>query len=136
MELRQNRPLTEKGLETSLKHVRTNNVDETVPAVPELVMNKQSSPIVKENSPSNAHSRKLHMSAKSKHSSSHSHVSSLYVKQKAKLEEARVRLKFAEREADILTEQANLSAKLKILESERQLEEYAQGLLFWMHFWM
>ena len=128
MELRQNRPLTEKGLETSLKHVRTNNVDETEPVVPESVMNKQSSPIVKENSSSKAHSRKSHMSAKSKHSSARSHVSSLYVKQKTKLEEARVRLKFAEREADILREQANLSAKLKILESERQLEEYAQGL--------
>jgi hypothetical protein len=38
MKLRQNRPLTEKGLETSLKHVRTNNVDKIIPVVSESVM--------------------------------------------------------------------------------------------------
>ncbi|KAK3101561.1 hypothetical protein FSP39_004496 [Pinctada imbricata] len=87
---------------------------------------KYSSPIKKEKSHSRLSSVKSHRTVKS--TSSRSHISSLYVKQKAKLEEARVRLKFAEREADILREQANLNAKMKILESEKQVEEYAQGL--------
>ncbi|XP_056017478.1 uncharacterized protein LOC130053872 [Ostrea edulis] len=111
------------------EHMKSESLDKIVPVFTEPNMNKQSSPIRKENSHSKAQSIKSHLSAKSKHlSSTHSHVSSLYVKQKAKLEEARVRLKFAEKEADILREQANLNAKLKILESERQLEECAQGL--------
>ena len=45
------------------------------------------------------------------------------MRQKAKLEEARVRLKFVKKEAELLKEQAELNAKLKVLDTERQFEE-------------
>ena len=50
------------------------------------------------------------------------------MRQKAKLEEARVRLKFVKKEAELLKEQAELNAKLKVLDTERQFEEYEKGL--------
>lgn len=57
-----------------------------------------------------------------------SSVSTLYLKQKTKVEEARVRLKYAKQEADLLKERAALEAKMKILDKERQFEECNQGL--------
>lgn len=57
-----------------------------------------------------------------------SSVSTLYLKQKTKVEEARVRLKYAKQEADLLKERAALEAKMNILDKERQFEECNQGL--------
>ena len=50
------------------------------------------------------------------------------MRQKAKLEEARVPLKFVKKEAELLKEQAELNAKLKVLDTERQFAEYEKGL--------
>ncbi|XP_052695985.1 uncharacterized protein LOC128174476 [Crassostrea angulata] len=57
-----------------------------------------------------------------------SSVSTLYLKQKTKVEEARVRLKYAKQEAELLKERAALEAKMNILDKERQFEECNQGL--------
>ncbi|XP_062594010.1 uncharacterized protein LOC134255492 [Saccostrea cucullata] len=55
-------------------------------------------------------------------------VSSLYLKQKTKVEEARVKLKYAKEEAELLKEKAALEARMSILDKERQYEECTQGL--------
>ena len=64
------------------------------------------------------------ISVKSSITGSHkSSVSSLALRQRAKAEAARVKLNFAAQEAEILKQQADLKAKLKILKSKKEVDE-------------
>ena len=130
------KPLSDSVTVNPELHAEKSLSEDTKPEIKHETDNKhvkseKSQSSVKKAKSGKSKSVKSKISAKlSKHSgiSSSSSVNSVYMKQKAKLEEARVRLKFVKKEAELLKEQAELNAKLKVLDTERQFEEYEKGL--------
>lgn len=117
-------PEEEEKIRTHTEQVQENVRTPSVKVEPKLATDKKPKPKGSKSSVKKAKSVGSRKSGLSNLSS----VSTLYLKQKTKVEEARVRLKYAKQEADLLKERAALEAKMNILDKERQFEECNQGL--------
>ncbi|XP_063448356.1 uncharacterized protein LOC134727857 [Mytilus trossulus] len=82
----------------------------------------KSEPPMKITLKSKAKSIRSKLSGKSKISDK-SNVNSLYIKQKLKVEELRVRVEYAQQEAELLKQKANVEASIKVLNTQREFAE-------------
>ncbi|CAG2243390.1 unnamed protein product [Mytilus edulis] len=82
----------------------------------------KSEPPMKITLKSKAKSIRSKLSGKSKISDK-SNVNSLYIKQKLKVEELRVRVEYARQEAELLKQKADVEANIKVLNTQREFAE-------------